>query len=192
MPKTLAKPAFETHPLTSDRWPDLEQLFGPRGGTSGCWCMWWRLTQSKWDSQRGEQNRKAFKAIVEGGETPGILAYSGGRPVGWCAIAPREVYPRLERSPTLARVDDKPVWSVTCFYIARSWRGKGVSEVLLKAAVAYARSRGARLVEGYPIDPPQGKRTYTWTGVASTFSKTGFVEVARRSKLRPIMRRAAK
>lgn len=186
------KSAFETHPLTPDRWPDLERLFGPRGGASGCWCMWWRMTQKQWDAQRGEQNRKSFKAIVERDETPGILAYSGGRPVGWCAIAPRETYPRLERSDTLARVDDAPVWSVTCFYVPKEWRGKGLSEALLRAAVAFARRRGARLIEGYPVDPPAGKRIYTWTGVAKTFTKTGFREVARRSKLRPIMRRSVK
>ncbi|MBI4337194.1 MAG: GNAT family N-acetyltransferase [Chloroflexi bacterium] len=179
--------SLEVHPLTPDRWPDLEALLGP-GGVGGCWCMWWRLTQTQWNTQRGERNRQACKEIVERGETPGLLAYADGQPVGWCAIGPRTAYPRLERSRTLRRVDDEQVWSVTCFFVARGWRRKGVSEALLRAAVELARQRGAQAVEGYPLDPAQGQRVYTWTGLASSFRKAGFTEVVRRSRMRPIMR----
>jgi GNAT superfamily N-acetyltransferase len=127
---------------------------------------------------------------VEAGETPGLLAYCDGEPVGWCALAPREAYPRLERSRILKPVDAEPVWSVTCFFVARPFRRRGVTVALLKAAVAYAKAHGARIVEGYPVEP-KGTRMpdpFVYTGLASAFRKTGFVEVLRRSQTRPIMR----
>jgi uncharacterized protein YndB with AHSA1/START domain len=102
------------HPLTPDRWDDLETLFGPRGAIGGCWCMWWRQTRSEYDRQKGEGNRQAMRAIVASGEIPGLLAYSGGRPVAWCSVAPRTAYPSLDRSRVLQRVDDQPVWSIVC------------------------------------------------------------------------------
>jgi len=119
-----------------------------------------------------------------------MLAYADGEPIGWCAIAPREVYPSLDRSNVLQRVDDQPVWSVTCFYIARGYRKHGVTALLLQAAIQFARQHGAKIVEGYPIDAGGEKKSTTsvFTGVASTFAQAGFVEVARRSPTRPIMR----
>src|SRR5438105_4200010 len=114
---SLAEAAI--HPLTTDRWPDLEQLFGPRGACAGCWCMWWRQTGPEFAAHKGQPNKEAFKSIVEAGEEPGLLAYAGGEPVGWCAIAPRDAYKRLRegRLRILKAVDDQPVWSVTCFFI---------------------------------------------------------------------------
>src|SRR4051794_6793426 len=106
-------------PLVPKRWPDLEALFGERGACGGCWCMWWRLTRAEFQKQKGQRNKAAFKKIVEAAEIPGVLAFAEGKPVGWCAVAPREDYPLLERSRTLARVDDEAVWSVTCLFVAR-------------------------------------------------------------------------
>jgi len=188
--KAKARPDLKFQPLTPDCWPDLEALFGPRGAVGGCWCMWWRLKRSEFDQKRGAGNERAFKKIVASGAEPGILAYAGGQPIGWCAIAPREVYPVLDRSPTLKRVDDQPVWSVTCFFIARAYRRKGVTVALLKAAVGFAAARGATIVEGYPVEPKQDTmpEVYAFTGLAAAFRTAGFVEVARRSKTRPIMR----
>lgn len=182
---------LEFHPLTPERWADLEELLGPRGACAGCWCMWWRLKRSEWTRQKGTGNQRAFRKIVEAGDPPGILAYAGGKPVGWCAIGPRETYPVLERSRILKRVDDQPVWSVTCFFVARPWRRKGVTEKLLAAAVKYARRRGAKIVEGYPVEPRQARipDAFAWTGFAAAFRKAGFVEVARRSAGRPVVRR---
>ncbi len=183
-------PALEFHPLTPDRWPDLEALFGPRGAYAGCWCMWWRLKRSEFERQQGEGNRLALQRIVEGGETPGILAYAAGQPVGWCSVAPREAFPVLDRSRVLKRVDDRPVWSIVCFYVARGFRRQGVMAALLRAAVGYAGERGARIVEGYPLEPRKASAPdpYVYTGVASVFRAAGFSEVARRSETRPIMR----
>ena len=109
-------------PLTAERWPDLEALFGPRGACGGCWCMWWRLRRSEFEQQKGEANRHALQAIVESGAMPGLLGYQGEQPVAWVAIAPRESYPVLERSRNLKRIDDAPVWSITCLFVARPFR----------------------------------------------------------------------
>jgi GNAT superfamily N-acetyltransferase len=139
---------------------------------------------------KGEGNRRAFEALVDGGAVPGILAYAGDEPVGWCAIEPRQAYPRFLRSRTLAPIDDAPVWSITCFYVARAWRGKGVTAALVDAAVAHARRGGASIVEAYPVDPAAHQAdAFVYTGLASTFRRAGFDEVARRSRTRPIVRR---
>jgi len=177
-------------PLTPSRWRDLELLFGPRGACAGCWCMWWRMKRSQFKMQKGEKNKKAFKKIVAGREIPGIIAYAGSEPVGWCALAPRESYPLLDNSRVLARVDEEPVWSVTCFFVAKSFRGRGISSLLLKAAVAYARKQGARIIEGYPVEPKKGRMPdpFVYTGLVPSFRSAGFVEVLRRSETRPIMR----
>lgn len=177
-------------PLTAERFRDLEQLFGQRGACGGCWCMWWRLKRSEFERQKGEKNRKALKRIVESGEVPGLLAYADGQPVGWCSVAPREAFGALERSRVLKRVDDRPVWSVVCFFVAKPFRRRGVTVDVLRAAVEYAREHGARIVEGYPIEPKKSPAPdpFVWTGLPSAFRQAGFVEVARRSPTRPIMR----
>jgi GNAT superfamily N-acetyltransferase len=152
--------------------------------------MWWRLKRSEFERQKGEGNRKAIKRIVDSGEVPGILAYADGQAVAWCAVAPREAYPTLERSRTRKRIDDKPVWSVVCFFTAKPFRGMGITSKLLKASIEYVRSNGGKIVEGYPVDAKGGRMPdpFAYTGLVSSFRKAGFVEVARRSEKRPIMR----
>ncbi|OGN88999.1 MAG: hypothetical protein A2Y88_09850 [Chloroflexi bacterium RBG_13_48_10] len=177
-------------PLTPDRWGDFEKLFGPRGATGGCWCMYWRLTRTQYTDQQGDLNRRNMKALVDSGNIPGILAFNEGEPVGWCSVAPREEFPTLARSRILKPVDDQPVWSVVCFFVARNQRHKGLTVQLLKAAVEYAISRGAKVVEGYPIEPKAGSApdVFAFTGLSSSFKQAGFTEVLRRSETRPIMR----
>jgi GNAT superfamily N-acetyltransferase len=182
--------SLEFHPLTSSRWNNLEQLFGPRGACGGCWCMWWRLPRSEFLRNRGEQNRKALKNIVDSGKVPGVLAYLDSKPIGWCAFAPRNEYPTLERSRILKKVDDNPVWSVACFFVAKEFRHKGVMVKLLQSVIEYVKHNGGKIVEGYPKDQT-GKPSpdpFVFTGIASSFHRVGFVEVARRSDTRPIMR----
>jgi GNAT superfamily N-acetyltransferase len=177
-------------PLTPERWDDFEYLFGPRGAVGGCWCMWWRMKRAEFERHQGEDNRMAMHAIVLSGEVPGILAYQDEKAIGWCSVALRDTFPVLDRSPVLKRIDDRPVWSVVCFFIHRSSRRQGLSEQLLQAAVAYAGQEGAHIIEGYPIEPRKDSTPdiYAFTGLASTFRNAGFVEVARRSATRPIMR----
>src|SRR5690242_855406 len=129
-PRRVASPALAVHPLTPDRWPDLERLFGPRGACAGCWCMWWRVPRRDWNAGKGEGNRAALEAYVRAGNVPGLLAYDGDVPVGWVALEPRAAYPRLAASRNLAPVDEEAVWSITCFFVARSHRGRGLVRTL--------------------------------------------------------------
>lgn len=178
------------HPLTSERWADLETLFGKHGAYGGCWCMYFRLPQSQFVAQSGEGNRQALKALVDAGTVPGLIAYVDGNPAGWVSIGPRADFSRLSRSKVLKAVDDQPVWSVVCFYVTKAYRRQGLMAALLKAAVAYAGEHGATVVEGYPIDPGEEKYpdAQAYTGLFSAYRAAGFNEVARRSDRRPIMR----
>lgn len=178
------------HPATSQRWRDLEKLFGPRGACAGCWCMYWRLTRKAFDQQKGEGNRRQLNRLVEQGPPPGLLLYSDEEVVGWCSLGPRENFGTLNRSRVLAGVDDLPVWSVVCFFIDKKYRRQGLTVQLLHAAAAYARSQGASILEGYPVEPkkPDAPPVFVFTGLAEAFRKAGFIEVARRSETRPIMR----
>jgi GNAT superfamily N-acetyltransferase len=175
--------------LTPENWPDLDILFGTHGTYGGCWCMWWRLTSSEFRKQLGRGNKRAMKKIVDSGEVPGILAYVGGQPAGWCSFGPREKFGRLERSPTLRRVDQEPVWSIVCYYVDKTYRGQGLMEKLTRAAIDYAGGQGVKIVEGYPLELTGKVRLEAaFTGIAPLFRQMGFVEVLRRAENRPIMR----
>lgn len=177
-------------PVTPDRWDDLVELFGPRGACAGCWCMYFRLSRAEFERRQGASNRRALHRLVSAGRMPGLIAYVDGMPAGWVALAPREEYPILSRSRILQPVDDKPVWSVVCFFIARAYRRRGLTIALLRQAAVYARRRGASRLEGYPADPTEGALpdTFAYYGLAAAFRRAGFREVARRSATRPIMR----
>lgn len=185
---------FTIEPVGPDRWEDFTTLFGKRGACAGCWCMWFRGTRDEYKKNQGAGNKRRMKRIIMSGEVPGIIAYDGDEPVAWCAIGPRGRYEALQRSRVMAPVDDKPVWSVTCFFVRRDYRRRGVSTRLLEAAVHYAASRGARIIEGYPIDARKENEpdAFMYHGVASVFRKARFKEVARRAPSRPVMRRTVR
>ncbi len=152
--------------------------------------MFWRLKRSAWHEGQGAANKRAFRALVRNGRARGVLAYVGPRIAGWCALGQRSDFPALQRSRVLKPVDDAPVWSIVCFFILPPFRRQGLSTRLLEAAVAYARSAGARAVEGYPVDPDRDyPPAFAWTGLAASFRHARFEEIARRSPSRPIMRR---
>ena len=180
-------------PLTKERWPDLEALFGPKGAYGGCWCMFFRRPRAEWSAgcaDGGKGNKRAFKKLATSGEEPGLLAYVGGEPAGWIAVAPREEYGGLARSRTLQPIDDLPVWSVTCFFVAKAHRRKGVTVALLDAAAKYVKRKKGVALEGYPSDPKaRWPDAYAYQGTVGAFRKAGFVEVKRVSKGRAIMRR---
>jgi GNAT superfamily N-acetyltransferase len=181
---------IDIRPLTPERWPDLESLFGKSGASSGCWCMWWRIGR-EYQARTTEQNRASFRRIVKKGPPPGLIAYRDGEAVAWCAVYPRAQLARLQSSRQLAPVDEKPVWALPCFFVKRNARGLGLVAQLIEAAKRYAKKYRAPALEAYPYDSdkPRGNAA-AYTGVASTFIKAGFVEVARRAPERPIMRYA--
>lgn len=186
-------PRMRVVPMTADRWDDLVALFGPRGACAGCWCMWWRLPRAEWESGKGAGNRRALKRLVASGVPTGVLAYAGDRAVGWCAVAPRRDYVRLSKARTLAPVDEAPVWAITCFFVARDHRGRGLMRRLIAAAVEYAAARGAAEVEAYPVDSDaEMGDAFVYTGTLGPFVAEGFREVARRSRTRPIVRCATR
>jgi GNAT superfamily N-acetyltransferase len=178
------------NPLTTDRWSDFEELFGAKGAYGGCWCMWWRLPRRQFESQQGEQNRLAMKAIVDSGKAPGIIGYLESRPIAWCAVAPREEYGALNRSRVLKPIDDRPVWSIVCFYMAKAYRHSGLLEGLIAAAVDHARQQGGSIVEAYPtvVRSKKAPPTSTYMGFPEVFERVGFVECAQPSASKRIMR----
>lgn len=181
---------IDIHPLDISRWKDFEKLFGERGACGGCWCMSWRLNKSEFEKQKGTANREAIKRLVERNEPTGLLLYMDGKAIGWCAVAPREVYIRLEKSRVLKRIDDMPVWSISCFFIAREHRREGMSGILIEGAIKYCREKGAEIIEAYPEVPYSGNvpDAFMWKGMPSAFERAGFIVAERRSRSRPIMR----
>jgi GNAT superfamily N-acetyltransferase len=171
------------HPLTPERWGDLERLFGPNGAYSNCWCTFQRVSGREFSAgcaNRGAGNRTLLRALTDEGRRPGLIAYRDGEPVGWVSVGPRTEFGRILRSP-IAKLDteekaDASVWSIVCFYIPRHLRGGGIGQVLVREAVAHARSGGARVVEAYPVDTA-GRRvpsSSAYTGTVELFRRAGF------------------
>jgi GNAT superfamily N-acetyltransferase len=181
------KLTISVRPLTPELWPALEDLFGEQGACARCWCMYWRIG-SAYRRLPAEANKAAFREIVKRGPPPGLLAFAGDTAVGWCQLTPRDAVPWLDRVWRLAPVDDRPVWSITCFYMRKGYRKRGVTAALIAAAVTAAQRCGAPALEAYPLDAGKSSSTSS-TGFASTFVRAGFRTVARRSPERPIMRR---
>ncbi len=183
------------HPVTAERWPDLEALFGPKGAFANCWCMAWRMERKEFNRLPGEEKRAALHELTCTNKVPGLLAYEDGRPIGWCSAGPREQFAALENSRSLKRIDDQPVWSIVCFYVAKKARRRGVMAALLRGVLAYAAQQGAHIVEGYPLDMEspqlagQNLKGYAgFMGIASVYREAGFVEAGRASETQLIMR----
>ena len=192
--------ALAIRPLTPGLWPALEELFGESGAVGGCWCMYCRIGRSHRD-RRPADNKSAFKEIVMRGPPPGLIAFVGepevdsvprfgeARPlaVGWCQLTPRDAVPWLDRTWRLRRVDDLPVWSLSCFYVRKGYRRQGIATALIQAALRAAKHGGAPALEAYPFDAGMSPSA-TSTGYVSTFLRAGFTTVACRAPPRPIMR----
>jgi GNAT superfamily N-acetyltransferase len=170
------RPKLEVLPLTPERWPDLVELFERPGGSivRGCWCMYYRRSGGEGGVGSGATNRKAMRALVDGGTVPGLIGYEDGSPVGWISLGPREDFSKLRRSPVMKPVDDRPVWSIVCFFVDRRARGRGVSEALFRAGIDHARSLGARLLEAYPIDKEEPSHPdFMWFGSKRMYDRGG-------------------
>lgn len=178
---------LKIRPLTPNLWPALEDLFGEKGACNGCWCMYWRIGNA-YRKTPHETNKAAFHEVVKRGPPPGLLAFHGDLAVGWCQLTRRDALPWLERAWRLRRVDDVPVWSISCFFIRKGYRKHGVTSALIAAALKTAKSAGAPALEAYPLDGDLTPSASS-TGYASTFTRAGFEIVGRRTPPRPIMRR---
>jgi GNAT superfamily N-acetyltransferase len=196
--KPTADSTLIVRPLRENDWPAIEKLFGPNGACGGCWCMWWRVPQGGklWERMKGKKNRAAFRGLVESRDVHGVLAFSGGAPVGWCSFGPRRSYPRLERVRALRRNWAEGTWSILCFYISPASRGRGVARLLLKAATDRAFELGAREVEGYPVVAGElaarMPAAFAWTGVPALFDSAGYKKLPGQDGRRRIFLRTAR
>jgi GNAT superfamily N-acetyltransferase len=180
---------YTIRPLTSQWWPAAEDLFGPAGASNGCWCMYWRIGPRYHDRPRAE-NKHDLQQLAASGPPPGLLAFDGDTAAGWCELAPRADLGWLAHTRYLQPVDDLPVWSIPCFYVRRTHRGRGVMGTLIEAALPVAASAGAPALEAYPVDTAvPGHTRNLFPGTAPAFARHGFRVVARRKPDRPVMRK---
>jgi GNAT superfamily N-acetyltransferase len=199
MSKTVRKTAkpsqtdgpIEIRPLIRSDWPVIEKLFGAKGACGGCWCMLWRAASGgkAFEEQKGEPNRKAFRALIRAGKVHGMLAFAEDVPIGWCSFGPAESFPRMLQSRVLQRPRSSTTWSITCFYVTSKWRGCGVGTRLLEGAVKTAFELGATEVEGFPVVPKSDQpmpAAFAWTGVPPMYAPLGFVEQPNPPGARPI------
>lgn len=182
---------FKVESVTKSNWNLFLKLFGEKGACGNCWCMYYRLTKADFHAGKTDNgNKNSMKEIVWSGKPAGLLGIIDGEPVAWCAFAPREDFIKLERSRVHKRIDDKEVWSIPCLFIHKNYRRSGLSAMLLKGAIEYARNTGIKIIEAYPAIPTQEKipDAFAWVGFYKTFERTGFVIADRKSENRPMVR----
>ena len=163
-------------PLTSANWKQFEILMGEKGGCGNCWCMFFRLPYKVFQGNKPDGNKRMMKGLVNKSQPQGLIASLNKQPVGWIALAPREDYMKLEDSRVFKRIDAKPVWSITCFFIKKEFRRMGLSQQLIKGAVDFAKKKKIKTLEAYPAIPYNEKvpHAFLWVGVLSSFIKNGF------------------
>lgn len=170
--------AWETHPVTPDRFEDFADVINHNRRSTHCWCLSHRLTSQEVAELGGsgpDQRERAMRALCEREHPPGVVTYLDGTPVGWCNIGPRAEITRLARSRLMRPVDDRPVWSIVCVVVRSGYRRRGVTEQLLAGAVEYAAAHGAPAVEAHPVDPPgRMDLTMAFVGTRRMFEKAGF------------------
>ncbi len=179
-------------PLNNETWSDLQNLFGEKGACGGCWCMLWRLTHKEFGHSKGMVNKlKLHNLIIIKHEVPlGVLAFDNGIPIGWCSVAPRSSFIRLESSRLFKKFDNRSVWSITCSFVDKNYRRKSLSIKLIREATSFAFNHGTSIVEAYPIIPKINEMpsAFAWIGFVNSFKKAGFQKVAQPSETRFIMR----
>jgi len=158
---------LEFHPVTKERWPDFEKLFEGKSSPHNCWCTAWRNVEKKGNKPDKKEKKISIKTSISKNIPIGIMAYSNKEPIAWCSIAPRETYRALGGDETINNV-----WSLVCFFIKRSFRNNGITELLLTEAINYAKNNGAEYVEAYPVEPDSP--SYRFMGFIHTFEKANF------------------
>jgi GNAT superfamily N-acetyltransferase len=182
-------------PLTPDRWPAFEDLFGKQGACYGCWCTHFRLPPAVRRDNDHQRNKDFIRNRIETGPPPGLLAFEGDRAVGWMQIGPRADVPEWNNSGRASAplddglADDEAVWAISCFFLRTKARGRGLTHLLVAAGIDHARDRGARLLEVCPMVQAKNSRSLgLFVGSARVFEKAGFRVVAERKPGRPLMR----
>lgn len=191
----MAETGFAVFPLTPERWPDLEDLFGPQGPCYGCWCNHFRMPQRLRKPLLGEGARQLFEERVKHGPPPGVLAYAQDKAVGWLQVGPRAHIPewnnpRRASTPLPdAPAEDARNWAASCFFVRRGFRGRGVTGALLAGAIDFARESGARLIEAAAMENDEKRSAEgLYVGPESVLRRAGFAEVARQKPGRPLLR----
>jgi GNAT superfamily N-acetyltransferase len=190
-----SEPVAAVRPLVPERFGDVERIFAGKGCSfaRGCWCMAYRLS-GRIEPPAGVAKaaflRSELLRLAAATPAPGLVGYDGeGAPVGWVSLGPREDFRRLARSRVMKPVDERPVWSIVCFVVPAPFRRRGVARALLRHAIGFARENGAEALEGYPVDTPEPPApAFLWHGTGDLFRGAGFVEIARRTPGRPVMR----
>jgi GNAT superfamily N-acetyltransferase len=203
MTNTATTPPVTIVPANEASWEDLQAVFGTRGDPSRCQCQRYKMRpRESWASVGAEELAFRLRTQTdcghpESGTTSGLVTYLDGEAVGWCAVEPRTAYPRLllkTRVPWAGRAEDKTddsVWAATCFVTRAGFRRRGINRALARAAVEFARERGARALEGYPMltEPAQEVMVgELHVGSRSIFAAAGFAEVSRPTLRRVVMR----
>jgi GNAT superfamily N-acetyltransferase len=184
---------IEIVPASVDRFADVEHALTGGGDGGSCWCQWWMLRAKDFEATPTEDKRALLRGDLAADPATALIAYVDGVPAGWVKVSPRPAQPRLALTRNFQRspepFDDPSVWAITCFVVRREFRGKGLSEKLLDAAVSHAQTHGARVVEGYPVDTGVSRASSNslYHGALSTFLGAGFAEVARPTPSRPIV-----
>ncbi len=177
--------------LSKKNWTQFVALFGERGACGNCWCMYFRLTKDEFVAGKTDDgNKDRMKALVWDNKPTGMLCLYEGKAIGWCAFAPRTEYLKLSRSRVHKPIDDEPVWSVTCFFVDKQFRGMGVSVAMLQGLIGIARKQKIKIIEAYPTIPTQERLpdSFAWIGLYKSFERAGFKIVDRTSKSRPMVR----
>lgn len=170
--------AWETHPVTPDRFEDFADVINRNRRETHCWCLSHRLTAGEIDELGDGSREQAMRSLCEREHPPGVVTYLDGTPVGWCNIGPRSEITRLVRSKVIKPVDDVPVWSIVCVVVRSGHRRQGITEHVIEGAVAYAAANGAPAVEAHPVDPESRMDlTMAFVGTKSMFDRCGFTVI---------------
>lgn len=167
--------SLRIEPLTEPQIEDFAAVVNPNHRQKHCWCLSHRLSAQEIRERGGEDRYEAMCSLAREKIAPGVIAYLGDQPVGWCSISPRAQIPKLENSKLIRPVDDLMVWSIICMVVRGGYRRRGVNRQMVLGALDYAKSLGAPAVEAYPVDP-DGRMdlTMAFVGTRTMFEEVGF------------------
>jgi len=189
---------FNSQELSSDTWSDFATLFAKHGGVqAGCWCMFYHRagplrpapgSRLNWASR----NRSDKRALVRRGSSQGILVYAGNQPVGSCQYGLKEELPRIDAGRNYRKLelvnDPGQLWRITCFFVDRDFRHRGIATIALRAALEAIRKKGGGIVEAYPVTNPRA--VPIWFGSVGMFEREGFRKIAQLGRSTLVMRRS--